>query len=1173
MEAQLRPGIRHTDQFDRNSHPGSRGSSLPASPTRDVPYLPLKTGFSSAPIKDVPVNLGEELWLSHRSTHRLENEREQLLHSRDRGPALTRITDELRREYNHILDLRRRLDAFNDHDDVESRAVHQRATERARTALRELDQQTHSRASSKSALSSPLKRLSPLAANGRGNSRSNSPDPREVRKNGSVPNMCSDLATGRARLLHETTRCDDDRANLDLAQVRSQHEQQYLLRFGAQDTPGIRKAAANTSRGASPAQIRKRDQKDHTYGEPSCNGSEWKQLDGLRAELEKSRERSLADNELAAEEQRKLAMAKARSEQERDWLRKLGSSAIRPIVGSRRNLDDELRRANLAQPAVPSAGRILPPNHGIASETQGGGRELDHRSQHPVGIPQDNPPGGGSRLVVSWAPVDGPESKQQHPGSGSTREAIRPQASGHDAHALCLRPALALIARLRASMDRSDEAEAPQRVFSAWHLLARANIAEQQRDALSLNLDEARVRRGEDALIIQQHKRWLLLAGVCAAWRRFIDAAKLEMVKEQLADAGRINRLNQEIAETRERVGYYLGCTKWSKMQTNFLQAQGNVPPCVEESKMQANVSQARGNPPPRVEEPKMNPVEKSEINPVAARQDSERSSQGNKRALSVGINYDGKLALSGCRNDSHIFVQLLTTVLGYKKSDVRQLLDDDPSRMPTRENMLSAMRWLVENAKSGDELFLHYSGHGSQTPDLDGDERDGLDETLVPCDFPQTGKPLVDDELRALLVSPLPAGVSLICIFDCCHSGTALDLPFHTSLGGDGQVTVRSGSHCVGPTKANVILLSGCRDAGTSADLGSGETANGALTAAFKSVIEARPAASYHGVLSEILKILQEGQIQQLPQLTSEHHLDLTESFMPEFRKPSEALILPKKPPTRRALTIGINYLSLPPGKGRLTGCINDSNAMVKLLKQTLGYNAGDIRQLRDDLDADSTPTRSNMLQAFRWLTAGAAPGDDLFLHYSGHGGQMEDKSGDEPDGMDDTLIACDLKQITDDELHSILVRDLPRGCRLWVILDCCHSGTALDLRFNVTLLDDNESAEVRKSQSRRKSGGTQVSETSRADVLMISGCKDSQTSADVQAGSLGMNKAGGAMTTALLRALTPSISCFDLLKDMSSFIKSSGFTQVPQMSSEQFVNLESSYVHYIGERRSVAS
>lgn len=78
----------------------------------------------------------------------------------------------------------------------------------------------------------------------------------------------------------------------------------------------------------------------------------------------------------------------------------------------------------------------------------------------------------------------------------------------------------------------------------------------------------------------------------------------------------------------------------------------------------------------------------------------------------------------------------------------------------------------------------LNAIGHGGQTKDLDGDEEDGYDEVIYPVDFRQVGH-IVDDEMHAIMVAPLPPGVRLTAIFDSCHSGTALDLPYIYSTQG----------------------------------------------------------------------------------------------------------------------------------------------------------------------------------------------------------------------------------------------------------------------------------------------------------------------------------------------------------------------------------------------------
>ena len=79
---------------------------------------------------------------------------------------------------------------------------------------------------------------------------------------------------------------------------------------------------------------------------------------------------------------------------------------------------------------------------------------------------------------------------------------------------------------------------------------------------------------------------------------------------------------------------------------------------------------------------------------------------------------------------------------------------------------------------------MLISSGHGGQTPDLDGDEDDGYDEVIYPVDFRVNGH-IVDDEMHLIMVKSLPAGVRLTAIFDSCHSGSALDLPYIYSTQG----------------------------------------------------------------------------------------------------------------------------------------------------------------------------------------------------------------------------------------------------------------------------------------------------------------------------------------------------------------------------------------------------
>lgn len=139
--------------------------------------------------------------------------------------------------------------------------------------------------------------------------------------------------------------------------------------------------------------------------------------------------------------------------------------------------------------------------------------------------------------------------------------------------------------------------------------------------------------------------------------------------------------------------------------------------------------------------------------------------SRGSRRALCVGIDdYPGMNALRGCVNDTNTWRNALAAV-GF---DVLPPLWNQDA---THEGILSHLRELVTTAKHGDVLVFHYSGHGVELSDTDGDEEDGTEEALVPIDF-ENGGFLLDDDVRAVL-DLLPEGVNLTAFIDCCHSGT----------------------------------------------------------------------------------------------------------------------------------------------------------------------------------------------------------------------------------------------------------------------------------------------------------------------------------------------------------------------------------------------------------------
>jgi hypothetical protein len=191
------------------------------------------------------------------------------------------------------------------------------------------------------------------------------------------------------------------------------------------------------------------------------------------------------------------------------------------------------------------------------------------------------------------------------------------------------------------------------------------------------------------------------------------------------------------------------------------------------------------------------------------------------KKALLIGINYLGtENQLEGCANDVKD-MKVLLMKNGFKEKDIIVLSDDIKGAIyPSRDNILNNFSNFVSNAKPDDDLFVHYSGHGSQEEDLDNSESDHMDEAICPA----TGDFIIDDELKDI-IKKVPIGARLFGLFDCCHSATILDLQ-HNLVQGSNKKPLRNHGF--------TVMISGCKDAQTSADAQFQGHNQGALTAAF---------------------------------------------------------------------------------------------------------------------------------------------------------------------------------------------------------------------------------------------------------------------------------------------------------------------------------------------------
>jgi metacaspase-1 len=277
------------------------------------------------------------------------------------------------------------------------------------------------------------------------------------------------------------------------------------------------------------------------------------------------------------------------------------------------------------------------------------------------------------------------------------------------------------------------------------------------------------------------------------------------------------------------------------------------------------------------------------------------------KKALLIGINrYRIPGAdLRGCVNDVKNIQSVITEFHGFAANDIAVLTDYDA----TKKAIESGIKTLIAGARKGDTLLLHYSGHGSNVPDDNGDEADGRDEILCPTDL-DWNDPLRDDWLRKQF-DKLRKDVSLTVIMDCCHSGTntrailppdaplkerflpcPLDLIASESgraLRGKVKGTVRKSSgnarkkSDIVPVAIPEVLITGCRDTQTSADAAIDNSFNGALTYYLVAAIrESKGNVTHRALHARTVTLLKEKGFDQVPQLEGK-----VQSFDRQFLAP----------------------------------------------------------------------------------------------------------------------------------------------------------------------------------------------------------------------------------------------------------------------------------------------
>ncbi len=253
------------------------------------------------------------------------------------------------------------------------------------------------------------------------------------------------------------------------------------------------------------------------------------------------------------------------------------------------------------------------------------------------------------------------------------------------------------------------------------------------------------------------------------------------------------------------------------------------------------------------------------------------------KKAVIIGISYKGtSQELYGTHNDANN----IKVFLENKKYSCILMKDDKetPTEFkPTRSNILRELNKIIREAQSGQKIFIFYAGHGSRTKDRNGDEKDGYDEVI--CSL---NGHITDDELHEIIVNQIRDDAKVRCLFDCCHSGTCLDLQWRW------LIDYKYFNENTNPELKDVVCLSGCLDHEPSAEAYIGKCEEfqgnyaGAMTFCFiKSMIFAE---KYHKdmtlkeLMFKIRFLLMEAGYTQVPQLSMSKRIYLKKKVIELF-------------------------------------------------------------------------------------------------------------------------------------------------------------------------------------------------------------------------------------------------------------------------------------------------
>lgn len=259
----------------------------------------------------------------------------------------------------------------------------------------------------------------------------------------------------------------------------------------------------------------------------------------------------------------------------------------------------------------------------------------------------------------------------------------------------------------------------------------------------------------------------------------------------------------------------------------------------------------------------------------------------------------------------------------------------------------------------------------------------------------------------------------------------------------------------------------------------------------------------------------------------------------------PNNNIIIEKK--NYNAVMVGINYLNNNYNISQLNGCIDDIDRLKNAFEENKNINFNNLTLLNDK--SEKKPTKYHILNELKNLLVYSKKNDTLIFAYSGHGHYVYDSSNDEQDNKDEVLVSIDGKFVKDDEIRDIIKNYLKNDVTLFVIFDCCHSGTLMDLKYKY--LSKNNYDEIIINENY---------EDTKGNVYFISGCRDDQYSYE----SYLDGEQQGALTWSFIDCLESKekITWKNLILSMREKIKEKNFNQIPQFSCGKKIDINSDFI-----------